>query len=669
MKRKCYFVLFFVCLAGYAGADTVEMPLSNASFEANSWTTSGLETGLWWLKMATMFEPDGVFMADNYPGQSVPDGLRLLQLGSTKHGSYAIEPLGVLLDPDSIYTIRVDIGSRSSFPYFPGGNAYFGMRLRYVDPDSDIIFGSDNLGVSDLSPAVLKWSGPSPDPETGQMVVHHDMDGIVSGEFTTYTLTLDGSTITDPNGIMYGKELALALEAGAGIIMDFDNVTATVSNPGITAVTVDIISIPAEADTINIKGTHTYAQGTELSLNAKWFVDCPDVYPFDHWEIDSVPYSSETEIIVALDNSMTITAVFNQNGQCVEFPAEDIPIVNSDFESPQYGDPEWVSTYEAHPFYRGKVSAGWTSFVPAWQNQVWFGRILHIAENSDPSNNWDWYYPGVDQTPYGMQQTYIWKATGWSQQLDAALTANTTYTLEFDHGWPIDHLVAAGGDAGWLLMQLKVNEEAVFTGGVDMYRDPPVVVGTVGAVQTDDVGLQLPTVNGWKHQTLTYTTDSAPIGMGEPLSIVFHGDHGMSVDNISLHKSAFTTAATNLTISINSPGSVVPDSSVTPSPGAHVYPYNTKVSLIAERYVDCPDVYEFDHWEGDAADPSSATTSVTMGDNKTLTAVYVIGGECGDECHPIDHYDSDSNCDIDVIDLAAFAGAWLNCTSVECLNN
>ncbi|MCD6221880.1 hypothetical protein J7K25_06965, partial [bacterium] len=72
----------------------------------------------------------------------------------------------------------------------------------------------------------------------------------------------------------------------------------------------------------------------------------------------------------------------------------------------------------------------------------------------------------------------------------------------------------------------------------------------------------------------------------------------------------------NLTINIQ------PDectATTTPSAGTHTYDENTVVNVTANENDD----WLFDHWEGDVADPNSANTTVTMDDDKTVTAVFV----------------------------------------------
>jgi len=105
---------------------------------------------------------------------------------------------------------------------------------------------------------------------------------------------------------------------------------------------------------------------------------------------------------------------------------------------------------------------------------------------------------------------------------------------------------------------------------------------------------------------------------------------------------------------------------VTPSVGSH--DYAGCVNISAERLANCPDVYRFDHWEGDVADANAANTIVDMDANKVVTAIFVVDEpKCGDECHPnfllADH---NHDCVVNFSDMAMLASRWLDCTKPEC---
>ncbi|MHC4475277.1 MAG: hypothetical protein ACYTEL_06520 [Planctomycetota bacterium] len=107
---------------------------------------------------------------------------------------------------------------------------------------------------------------------------------------------------------------------------------------------------------------------------------------------------------------------------------------------------------------------------------------------------------------------------------------------------------------------------------------------------------------------------------------------------------------------------------VTPGLGPHQYYETEVISISAEPFTACPDVYRLDHWEGDGiADPNAAETAVYIDQNKTITAVYAADERwCGDECHPILQGDLNSDCYTNFDDYAIYSSMWLECTHPDC---
>ena len=112
-----------------------------------------------------------------------------------------------------------------------------------------------------------------------------------------------------------------------------------------------------------------------------------------------------------------------------------------------------------------------------------------------------------------------------------------------------------------------------------------------------------------------------------------------------------------------SPG--VTGSQVSPAPGDYTYVVGTPAPISASPYINCPTVMAFDHWDGGALNPLSASTTVLMDTDKTVTAVYVDNRACGDECHPTwpdVPTDLNGDCRIDVGDFGMLSLDWLNST-------
>ena len=104
----------------------------------------------------------------------------------------------------------------------------------------------------------------------------------------------------------------------------------------------------------------------------------------------------------------------------------------------------------------------------------------------------------------------------------------------------------------------------------------------------------------------------------------------------------------------------------TPLPGVHEYTLNVDAAIDADDYVTCPDTYVFDYWEGAVANTGSASTTIYMDTNKSVTAHYVINNKCGDDCHTPPESDLTEDCYVGLDDFALLAAGWLNCTAPAC---
>jgi len=107
---------------------------------------------------------------------------------------------------------------------------------------------------------------------------------------------------------------------------------------------------------------------------------------------------------------------------------------------------------------------------------------------------------------------------------------------------------------------------------------------------------------------------------------------------------------------------------VTPAIGTVNTYCQEAVPIHAARFLYCPYVWRFDHWEGDGiADPNSPDSLVEINGNQEITAVFADDRKCGDECHP-NFLEGDLNhdCLVNLADMAILTKRWLQCTLPEC---
>ena len=64
-----------------------------------------------------------------------------------------------------------------------------------------------------------------------------------------------------------------------------------------------------------------------------------------------------------------------------------------------------------------------------------------------------------------------------------------------------------------------------------------------------------------------------------------------------------------------------PDDANTATPYAGNHSFRGSADISARKFINCPDVHHFDHWEGDASG-TSTTMTITMNSNKNITAYF-----------------------------------------------
>ena len=107
--------------------------------------------------------------------------------------------------------------------------------------------------------------------------------------------------------------------------------------------------------------------------------------------------------------------------------------------------------------------------------------------------------------------------------------------------------------------------------------------------------------------------------------------------------------------------------SITPTPGPHEVMLDSTVPIKADRYVNCPTVQVFDHWEGaGVVDPCAVETGVIITGPTMVTAVYTDGRQCPDECHVPPAGDANIDCEVNLDDFMLLAKNWLSCKAPEC---
>jgi len=272
----------------------------------------------------------------------------------------------------------------------------------------------------------------------------------------------------------------------------------------------------------------------------------------------------------------------------------------------------------------------------------------------------------------------------WDTSRASIVTGGIVYELFAGHSSTVD---MSGGDVEWLRASCS-SDVYISGGGVSRLdaRDFSIVDISGGSVNhlyawdssvVDVSGGNVGWLDTWGSPTVSFYGQNFRASGG----LTLYGDRVLGttgllagewfdgtpwVLNIGYNYPTATILAVPalyiLTIDVD-PNDVGIDT-VTPDVGTHSC--GGWVSIKAERFVNCPDVYQFDHWEGDVTDPNSSSTTINMDANKSVTAVFVDERQCGDECHPYPIGDLDKDCEVTFGDFALFASHWLDCTKPEC---
>lgn len=167
--------------------------------------------------------------------------------------------------------------------------------------------------------------------------------------------------------------------------------------------------------------------------------------------------------------------------------------------------------------------------------------------------------------------------------------------------------------------------------------------------------------------SLAIRSDGSIVGWGQnSLSVIDVPDgHGfVAITAGQLHGVALTSDEI-ITLTVKTDPNIV--DTVRPHVGENSYYRDQRVYINATVFPNCPDVYYFDHWQGDVPDPESASGYLIMDADKTITAVFVAGERvCGDLCHPILQGDLNEDCYINFEDFSVYIASWLACTHPDC---
>ncbi len=151
-------------------------------------------------------------------------------------------------------------------------------------------------------------------------------------------------------------------------------------------------------------------------------------------------------------------------------------------------------------------------------------------------------------------------------------------------------------------------------GGDELVFDN-VFQGASGSSQTLTAGSgQTPRWNDFVSNTRAAASTEQAAGSSVTMSWTAASSSYWAIVAVPINPSTVVTNY-DLTMAVDPSGG----GTVNPAVGVHTYAEDTVVNISATSTTG----WHFDHWTGDVASPSSASTTVTMDENKTVTAVFV----------------------------------------------
>ena len=545
------------------------------------------------------------------------------------------------LNMDQWYTIRVDCD-------IPGGTYDI-----YVDGAYQATVTSYNEKTSVTHISFGQWHDGA-----GAFYV----DNVYEVTETTYILTMavnptgGGTTTPSVGAHAYAEDEVVTISASANAGYEFDHWSGDVANPNAATTTV----VMDENQTVTAHFAPTGAP-TCVTIQRSTLGDVADGYI---WEArptggnftssdfrSGLSGSGETRALIRFgldflpEDAVVQSAVLGLD-QRSPASGETVYIypINQAWSE---GEPTWnshASSYDASTSASfastgGTIAADVTNLVSAWVDgsRSNYGMMLI----NSPALALDLYisseYSGVARRPW-LEVCYV-EAVNYVLTMAADPTAGgTTDPTVGAHAYPEDEIVTitAYPSAGYEFDHWSgdvANPNAAST-TVTMDGDKTVTAHFSLLPTTYELTMAVdPTAGG--------TTDPA-VGVhtypeDEVVAVTAYAGAGYEFDHWSGDVADPNAASTTVTMdgdkTVTAHFSLLPityeltmavdptaGGTTDPSVGAHTYPEDEIVALTAYAGAG----YEFDHWSGDVADPNSASTTVTMDGDKTVTAHFTL---------------------------------------------
>ncbi len=456
--------------------------------------------------------------------------------------------------------------------------------------------------------------------------VYENRDGVVYQEVPSPTMSASmgfGGIYTE--GSFTGYQTIKMLENAGYLRISIGSTAATVDyvNSGTGAVSYFYQiepSEPGEVHTLTMGvdpvsggsttpavGTHTFSNNTEVTITA-----IPAAgYVFDHWASD-VADAQDATTTVTMNSDKSVTAVFRENattalaldGAVSSGTADDINTIDI---------PHITGTGSNRMMLVGvSWNCGTTdrtisavTFTPDEGSALAFSEVITQLANTSSSPRYSAIYSLVNP-PNGQTGTVTITFSG---NVSNGIMAGVANFAGVNQSQPLGTAGGANGQSTSLILSLTgltgnelifdnaflgaSSSSATLTAGSDQTQlwNPGYIANIRGAASTKQAAGSSATM-AWTGSSSAYWAITAvPIN----------------------------PAPAGPTYALTMGASPAVGGTTNPSVGIHSFPEDDVVNIAADAAAG----YEFVNWTGDVADPNSATTTVAMDDNKTVTANFV----------------------------------------------
>jgi hypothetical protein len=276
--------------------------------------------------------------------------------------------------------------------------------------------------------------------------------------------------------------------------------------------------------------------------------------------------------------------------------------------------------------YFGESGPSFLTYADTTQFSIWWNRYPDTGVNYNPLGTEPWVV-ATFKNPYPATVNFdITGATTWEQ------------------------LRASSSGADGIKFEIsKINPS--FTSKTVLWSHEPANAA-IGVYDVPDPAL--------------YAIDLAE---GEYIAIALRGSRS-NYREVKWYNSDLTIFAdpeSFYTLTVNADPAIV-DGGITPALGTNKIVKDQQITINADDFAGaCPTAYTFVQWEvGGVFYSDQAQTTLTVDADMELTAVFTASNTCGDACRPYPTGDLSQDCVVDLLDFAAIANDWMDCTDPSC---